>query len=132
MKRKMVEVKVEVRPRHSSKAKKEEALHEKYEGKETKSFKTVEHHLAMAKKHHEQAMHHNEMAKKAKEHHKHKDGKSHETKHERNKVSKVMHEFKEGELHSSSKKGPVVTNPKQALAIAMSESGLSRKKKHKR
>jgi len=42
------------------------------------------------------------------------------------KIKKVMREFKEGELHSGSKKGPVVTNPKQAVAIAMSES---RKKK---
>ena len=37
------------------------------------------------------------------------------------KVSKVMHEFKEHTLHSGSKKGPVVTNPKQAIAIALSE-----------
>lgn len=38
------------------------------------------------------------------------------------KVSKVMHEFKEGELHSGSKKGPVVKNKKQAIAIALSEA----------
>lgn len=38
------------------------------------------------------------------------------------KIKKVMHEFKEGELHSGSKKGPKVTNPKQAVAIAISES----------
>ena len=38
------------------------------------------------------------------------------------KVEKVMHEFKEGELHSGSKKGPVVKNPKQAVAIALSEA----------
>jgi hypothetical protein len=37
------------------------------------------------------------------------------------KVGKVMHEFKEHTLHSRSKKGPVVTNPKQAIAIALSE-----------
>lgn len=37
------------------------------------------------------------------------------------KMSKVMHEFKEGKLHSGSKKGPEVTNPKQAVAIAYSE-----------
>jgi hypothetical protein len=42
------------------------------------------------------------------------------------KVHKVMHEFKEGELHSGSKHGPKVTNRKQAVAIAMSEAGLSR------
>ena len=38
------------------------------------------------------------------------------------KVEKVMHEFKEGKLRSGSKKGPEVTNPKQAIAIALSES----------
>jgi hypothetical protein len=32
-----------------------------------------------------------------------------------------MEEFKSGKLHSGSKKGPVVTNPKQAIAIAISE-----------
>jgi hypothetical protein len=37
-----------------------------------------------------------------------------------------MREFKEGTLHSG-KKGPVVKNPKQAIAIAISES--KRKKK---
>lgn len=38
------------------------------------------------------------------------------------KVGKVMHEFKHGELHSGSKKGPKVTNPAQAKAIALSEA----------
>jgi hypothetical protein len=44
------------------------------------------------------------------------------------KVGKVMHEFKAGGLHSGSKKGPVVKNPKQAVAIAMSEAGMSKPK----
>jgi hypothetical protein len=39
-----------------------------------------------------------------------------------NKVEKVMHEFKSGELHSGSKKGPEVQNRKQAIAIALSEA----------
>jgi len=38
------------------------------------------------------------------------------------KVAKVMHEFKEGDLHSGSKKGPKVKNKSQALAIAMNEA----------
>lgn len=38
------------------------------------------------------------------------------------KIEKVMHEFKEKTLHSGSKKGPEVTNKRQALAIALSEA----------
>ena len=45
-----------------------------------------------------------------------------------NKIHKVMHEFKEGDLHSGSKKGPKVKSRKQAIAIAMSEAGVSRSK----
>lgn len=37
------------------------------------------------------------------------------------KMNKVMGEFGKGELHSGSKKGPKVTSPKQAVAIAYSE-----------
>lgn len=40
----------------------------------------------------------------------------------KSKIKKVMHEFKEGKLHSGSKKGPVVSNPKQAIAISLSEA----------
>jgi len=47
----------------------------------------------------------------------------------KNKVEKVMHEFAEGKLHSGSKKGPEVTSRKQAIAIGLSEAGLSKKKK---
>jgi len=38
------------------------------------------------------------------------------------KVKKVMHEFKEGKLHSGSKHGPEVSDSKQAVAIALSEA----------
>lgn len=38
------------------------------------------------------------------------------------KVEKVMGEYGKGELHSGSKTGPVVKNPKQAVAIALSEA----------
>jgi hypothetical protein len=41
------------------------------------------------------------------------------------KISKVMKEFKSGELHSG-KKGPVVKSRKQAIAIALSEAGKSK------
>ena len=43
------------------------------------------------------------------------------------KVEKVMHEFGEGKLHSGSKKGPKVSNPKQAIAIALSEQRAAKK-----
>jgi hypothetical protein len=46
---------------------------------------------------------------------------------------KVMHtemsKFKNGSLHSGSKKGPVVKNRSQAIAIGLSESRQSRKGK---
>lgn len=45
------------------------------------------------------------------------------------KIEKVMGEYKRGELHSGSKEGPVVKSKKQAVAIAMSEAGMSKKKK---
>lgn len=45
-----------------------------------------------------------------------------ESKKAESKIKKVMHEFGEKKLHSGSKKGPVVSNPKQAIAIAMSEA----------
>lgn len=44
------------------------------------------------------------------------------------KIKKVMSEFKDGKLHSGSKKGPVVKNKKQAIAIALSEASKQKKK----
>lgn len=48
------------------------------------------------------------------------------------RVREEMHKFKHGTLHSGSKKGPKVKNRKQAIAIALSESGQSKKKSKKK
>jgi hypothetical protein len=56
-------------------------------------------------------------------------------KDKKKKMKKVMKEFSEEKLHSGSKKGPLVTNPKQAVAIAYHEAKESKKKtskKHKK
>ena len=52
------------------------------------------------------------------------------------KVKKVMGEYKAGTLHSGKdpkgpKKAPVVKSKKQAVAIAMSEASMAKKKKAK-
>jgi hypothetical protein len=61
-------------------------------------------------------VHKMEKEKNKKEHHKKKEKKGEK------KVEKVMREFKHGELHSGSKKGPRVSSRKQAVAIALSEA----------
>ena len=45
------------------------------------------------------------------------------------KVKSVLDEWKAGTLHSGSKKGPVVRSQKQAVAIALSQTGQARKAK---
>ena len=52
------------------------------------------------------------------------------TKAGQKKVGKVMGEYKEGTLHSG-KGGKVVSNPKQAVAIALSSAKKVMKKKAK-
>ena len=44
------------------------------------------------------------------------------------KISRVMREYGKGKLHSGNKKGPEVKSRKQAIAIALSEAGVARKK----
>lgn len=66
-----------------------------------------------------------DLMKSIKDAHKDKEGKSKpkaKPKKKAAKVEKVMKEFKSGKLHSGSKKGPKVTNPKQAIAIGLSEA----------
>ena len=47
-----------------------------------------------------------------------------QSKAQKETVSRVMHEFKRGELETSS--GKKVKNPKQAIAIGLSEAGASK------
>jgi hypothetical protein len=44
-------------------------------------------------------------------------------------VKQEMDKFAAGDLHSGSKSGPVVTNRKQAIAISLSEAGMSNSKR---
>lgn len=45
------------------------------------------------------------------------------------KVASVMREYKSGDLHSGSKKGPTVKSRPQAIAIALSEARKAKGKK---
>jgi Family of unknown function (DUF6496) len=49
---------------------------------------------------------------------------THQSKAQKETVGRVMHEFKHGELASSS--GQKVKNPKQAIAIGLREAGASK------
>ena len=51
---------------------------------------------------------------------------------QKKKVAKVMKEFKAGTLNSGSSRGPVVTGRKQAVAIAMSQAKMSKKRMGKK
>ncbi len=52
-----------------------------------------------------------------------------DTKKFRDKVDKVLKEFKDKKLHSGSKTGPKVTKPSQAVAIGLSEAKRKQKGK---
>lgn len=52
-----------------------------------------------------------------------------ETKKQSAKIGKVMHEYKVGTLNTGSKTGPIVKSRKQAVAIALSQAGVAKKKK---
>lgn len=49
----------------------------------------------------------------------------------KSKVAKVMREFWHGDLHSGSKKGPVVKSKEQAAAIGYSEARKASRKKRR-
>lgn len=56
-----------------------------------------------------------------------------ETKKQQDKIEKVMHEFKEGKLKSGKDcVGGKVISRDQAVAIALSEAGLSKKRNSKK
>lgn len=48
------------------------------------------------------------------------------------RMEEELHKYKVGKLHSESKRGPLAKSRKQAIAIALSESGQSRKRKSKK
>jgi len=49
---------------------------------------------------------------------------THQSKQQKETIERVMHEFKDGELKTSS--GRQVRNPKQAIAIGLREAGASK------
>lgn len=91
-----------------------------------KKFKEAKLHHAEEKFHHmaERAMRADEKVHKKIEKLEHKPKKKDPkySKKAEGKIKKVMHEFGKRELHSRSKSGPVVTNPRQAIAIGISEA----------
>ena len=118
---------------------KKKSMHHKHAMKHSKMadkhHKMAEHHLKKAHHHDGKAAHHHEKHESMHKGMMHeKDGMMHKKHHSKvgkeavGKFKKVMHEFKEHSLHSGSKKGPKVTNPKQAVAIAYSEDRKMRKK----
>ena len=48
------------------------------------------------------------------------------------KVKRTLDECKAGTLHSGSKKGPIVKSQRQALAIALKQSGQARSRRKKK
>lgn len=79
---------------------------------------------------------HEKHESKAHEKKEHKKKHAKKTKPGHSKFKKVLKEFKEGKLHSGSKKGPKVMKKSQAVAIAFSEdrraNKTEKKPKHKK
>jgi hypothetical protein len=91
----------------------------KYEKEEHKKIRELEKEIK-----------HKPEKKKKEKTKKHKSDKKHASKGKfKRAVESEMKEFKEGKLHSGSKKGPIVTNPRQAIAISLQ---VARKKAGKK
>lgn len=50
----------------------------------------------------------------------------------RQKIHQVMGEYKRGQLHSGSKRGPKVRSRRQAIAIALAQSRKGRRSRRRR
>ena len=48
------------------------------------------------------------------------------------RMKEEMEKFESGKLHSSSKTGPIVKDKSQAVAISLSEAGMSNRKSKKK
>lgn len=57
---------------------------------------------------------------------------THFTPRQQTKFTRVLREFKYHTLHSGSKRGPLVFNHRQALAIAFSEANAAKRRRRHR
>ena len=109
-------------------------MKDKYKETKLKIKKNDEHREKMFREHGHKSLKKYEH-ESAMEHKAEHDSKKISPKKGKGKVAKVMAEMHEHKLHAGSKKGPLVTNPKQGIAIALSEArkaGEHIPKKHKK